>query len=87
MSIKGQGHSFTLVKDQTDFKVKTFFSQKQLVIWNQSSYECLWEHGIENLYKLVGSRDQVDCHAHIWKTTLKIFFSRTNGLMTLKVGM
>ena len=25
--------------------------------------------------------------AHIWKKTLKIFFSRTNGLMTLKHGM
>ena len=30
MSIKGQGHSLTLVKDHSDFKVKTCFSQKQL---------------------------------------------------------
>ena len=30
MSIKGQSHSLTLVKDQSDFKVKTCFSQKQL---------------------------------------------------------
>ena len=29
MSIKGQGHSLTLVKDHSDFKVKTCFSQKQ----------------------------------------------------------
>ena len=30
MSIKGQGHSLILVKDHSDFKVKTCFSQKQL---------------------------------------------------------
>ena len=30
MSIKGQGHSLTLVKRHSDFKVKTCFSQKQL---------------------------------------------------------
>ena len=30
MSVKGQGHSLTLVKGHSDFKVKTCFSQKQL---------------------------------------------------------
>ena len=30
LSIKGQGHSLTLVKVQSDFKLKTCFSQKQL---------------------------------------------------------
>ena len=30
LSIKGQGHSLTLVKGDSDFKVKTCFSQKQL---------------------------------------------------------
>ena len=30
MSIEGQGHSLTLVKGQSDFKVKTCFSQKHL---------------------------------------------------------
>ena len=29
MSIKGQGHSLTLVKGHSDFKVKTCFSKKQ----------------------------------------------------------
>ena len=29
MSIKCQGHSLILVKDHSDFKVKTSFSQKQ----------------------------------------------------------
>ena len=29
-SIKGQGHSLTLVKDHSDFKVQTCFSQKKL---------------------------------------------------------
>ena len=28
--VKGQGHSLTLVKDHSDFKVKNRFSQKQL---------------------------------------------------------
>ena len=30
VSIKGQGHSLTLVKGHSDFKVKTCFSLKQL---------------------------------------------------------
>ena len=30
MSVKSQGHSLTLVKGYSDFKVKTCFSQKQL---------------------------------------------------------
>ena len=30
VSIKGKGHSLTLVKDHSDFNVKTCFSQKQL---------------------------------------------------------
>ena len=30
MSVKGQGHSLTLVKGWSDFKVNTCFSQKQL---------------------------------------------------------
>ena len=28
--MKGQGHSLTLIKGHSDFKVKTFFFQKQL---------------------------------------------------------
>ena len=39
MSIKGQGHS--------DLNVKTCFSQKQLGVWSQSSYESLRENGNE----------------------------------------
>ena len=30
MSIKGQGHSLTLVKGHSDFNVKPCFSQKQM---------------------------------------------------------
>ena len=30
VSIKGQGHSLTLVKGHSDFKVKTYFWQKQM---------------------------------------------------------
>ena len=47
MSIKGQGHSLTLVKGHSDFKVKTCFLQKQFGVWNQSSYESLRENGNE----------------------------------------
>ena len=47
MSIKGQGHSLTLVKDHSDFNVKTCFLRNSWVIWNQSSYESLWENGNE----------------------------------------
>ena len=31
LSIKGQGHSLTLIKGHSDFNVKTCFSEKQLV--------------------------------------------------------
>ena len=48
MSIKGQGHSLTLVKGHSDFKVKTCFSQKQLGDLEPSSYESLRENGNEN---------------------------------------
>ena len=30
MNIKGQGRSLTFAKDHSDFKIKTWFSQKQL---------------------------------------------------------
>ena len=51
MSIKGQGHSLTLIKGHSDFNVKTCFSQKQFAIWNQSAYESLRENRNENLNK------------------------------------
>ena len=49
VSVKGQGHSLTLVKGHSDFKVKTCFSQKR-AIWNQSSYESLRENGNKKIY-------------------------------------
>ena len=58
MSIKGQGHSLTLIKVHSDFNVKTCFLQTNWVIWNQSSYESLRDIGDENLYKWVGSHNQ-----------------------------
>ena len=30
MKIKGQGHSLTLAKDHSDFKIKACFSEEQL---------------------------------------------------------
>ena len=48
-------------------KLKLFFLRNSWVIWNQSSYESLWENGNENLYKWIGSHDQDGCHAHISK--------------------
>ena len=48
MSIKGQGHSLTLVKGHSDFKVKTFFLINSWAIWNQNSYESLRENRNEN---------------------------------------
>ena len=46
MSIKGQGHSLTLVKDHSDFKVNT------------CSCVSVWENGNDNLNKRAGSHDQ-----------------------------
>ena len=47
-------------------KLKRVSLGNNWVIWNQISYESLWENGNENLYKWVGSHDQGGCHAHIW---------------------
>ena len=49
--IKGQGHSLTLIKGHSDFKVKTCFLINSRAIWNQNSYESLRENKNENLYK------------------------------------
>ena len=47
-----QGHYLTLAKGHLDFKIKScFFFSTYQVIWNQISYESLWVHGNENLYK------------------------------------
>ena len=48
---RGQGHSLTLVKGHSDFKVETCFLKNSRAIWNQSSYESLRENGNENVYK------------------------------------
>ena len=48
---QSQGHSLTLVKSHSDFKVKTCFLKNSLAIWNQNSYESLRENRNENLYK------------------------------------
>ena len=42
---QSQGHSLTLVKGHSDFKVKTCF------LINSCSYESFRENRIENLYK------------------------------------
>ena len=46
-----QGHSLTLVKGLSDFKVKTFFLINNWAIWNQNSSESLRKNRNENLYK------------------------------------
>ena len=52
-------------------KLKLVFRRNSWAIWNQNSYESLRENKNENVYKWVGSHDQLDRHAHIWKKTLK----------------
>ena len=48
MSVKGQGHSLTLVKGHSHFKVKTCFSQKTVgQFWNQNSYQSLRGMGMK----------------------------------------
>ena len=48
---QSQGHSLTLVKGHSDFKVKTCFSINSRAIRNQNSYESLRENRNINLYK------------------------------------
>ena len=51
MSIKGQGHSLTVIEGHSDFNVKTCFLKNSLTIINQSACESLRENRNENLYK------------------------------------
>ena len=49
---QSQGHSLTVVKGHSDFKVKTcVFLINSWAIWNQNSYESLRENRNKNLYK------------------------------------
>ena len=48
---QSQGHSLTLVKGHSDFKVRTCFLINSWAIWNQNSYESFRENRNENLYK------------------------------------
>ena len=48
---QSQGHSLTLVKGHSDFKVKTCFLINSWGIWNQNSYESFRENRNENSYK------------------------------------
>ena len=48
---QSQGHSLTLVKGHSDFKVKTCFLINSWAIWNPNSYESFRENRNENLYK------------------------------------
>ena len=41
---QSQGHSLTLVKSHSDFKVKTCFLINSWAIWNQNSYESFREN-------------------------------------------
>ena len=63
---QSQGHSLTLVKGHSDFKVKTCFLINCWAIWNQNSYESFREDRNENLYKGAESHNQHGPHAHIW---------------------
>ena len=87
VSIKGQGHSFTLVKGHSDFKVKTCFSQKQLgdlepkFIWKLKGK---WEWKFIQMSRVT----LINMAAMpIYGKNLKKIFSRTNRLMTLKLSM
>ena len=60
---QSQGHSLTLVKGHSDFKV---FLINSWALWNQNSYESLRENRNENLYKRVESHNQHGRYAHIW---------------------
>ena len=67
-------------------KLKLFFSKNSRAVWNWSSYESLRGNRNENLYKWVGSRPTWPPCPYMVKT-LRIFFSRTNRPMTLKLSV
>ena len=82
--MKGQGQSLTLAQGQSDF----FFWEKndQLVKFH-ISYVSYMEERNENSFSLVWSHDQASRHTIYGKIASQIFFSRTNGSISLNVGI
>ena len=88
MSIKGQGHSLTLIKGHSDFNVKTVFSQKQLGDL-KPKFKGKLEGEIEmKIYtNKMGHMTKMAAMPIYGKNLKKIFFSRINRPMTLKLCM
>ena len=77
-----------LVRDHSDFKVKTCFSQKQLgdLIGTKVHMKAYGRMGMKIYINELGHMIKMAAML-IYRKTFKIFFSRTNGLMALEHGM
>ena len=63
------------------------FISKMLSQSKPNFMKSLYGKGERNLYKWFKSHDQDGRHAHIWSKPSKTFFSRTQCLVILKLGM
>ena len=98
MSVKGQDHSLNLVKGHSDFKVNTFFSQKQLgdlepKFMKLGMLHCLCEYyqGCSNhdpglTLTYFTSRSNLVTWAFVWKKVKIIYFLETIAALGLKLA-
>ena len=66
MSIRDLGHSFTMAKNHSPFKVKLFFSETVETFETKFHIKAYGITGIKTICKRSGSHDQDGHHAHIW---------------------
>ena len=66
---------------------KLVFLRNSWVIWNQSYYESYRRMGMKIYINELGLMIKMAAMPIYGKKSLKIFFSRTIGLMALKQGM
>ena len=88
MSVKGQDHSLNLVKGHSDFKVNTFFSQKQVGRFGPKIHmKAEVRMGMIIYTNELGHLTNMAAMPIYSKNLKKIFFSRSNRPMILKLGM
>ena len=87
MSIKGQGHSLTLVQSHSDSTFSFFFLRNCLTDWSQILCGASMGWGLKVWSDGLGHMTKMAAMPIYGKNLKKIIFSGTKRLMTLKVGM
>ena len=88
MNIKGQGHSLSVVEDHSVSTFSNFFSSKTAKPVEAKLYvEPPWDRETKACSNSLGHMTKMAAMLIYGKKPLKLFFSETKRLMTLKLGM